>query len=146
MINVSIYQKGDIYKLQDMKEMFKSQEGIKENVEELRHHPNAHIRTISDVSGIIAVVGLSMLWAGTMEIWSVTGNGISKHPISYVKTVRKLIDEFSVQLKIHRIQSACICGDKQLEKWFECIGFQKESVMKKFGPDRKDYFMYARIN
>lgn len=146
MISVSVYQPGDIYKLQNMKSFFHAQANIKENVEELCNHPNAHIRTVTDKTGVISILGGSLLWAGTMDIWSVSGDGINKHPISYVKVSRALLDRLQVVLNIRRFQAAGLCGNPQLDKWFETLGFKREAVMQKYGPDGKDYFLWARVN
>lgn len=146
MISVSVYQKGDIYKLQDMKKMFLAQENINESTEELAAHPNVHTRTITDESGVIAIIGGSFLWAGNMEIWSVTGEGIMKYPLAYVKLVRKLLKEFQIVLKINRFQASGVCGNPALDKWFKSIGFKRESIMEKYGPGGKDFYMYARIS
>lgn len=145
MINISVYQKGDIYKLQNMKSIYSAQTNIKSNVDELANHPGACLRTIADKSGVIAILGGSLLWAGNMEIWSVTGEGIMKHPLAYVKLARRLLSDVAIVLNIKRFQSAGLCGDPMLEKWFKAIGFVKESVMEKYGPDGKDYYMYKRI-
>lgn len=145
MIKFSIYQKGDIYKLQNMKKFFDIQTGVRERVDELANHPGAHLRTISDETGVIAILGGSLLWPGNMEIWSVTGEGINKYPIAYVKLCRELLDGIREILKIWRFQAAGLCGNPQLDKWFRSIGFKKEAVMEKYGPDGKDYYLYARI-
>lgn len=145
MINVSVYQKGDIYQLQKMKKFFDVKSGVLEKVDGLVDFKQAHMRTIRDKSGVIAIIGGTLLWPGNMEIWSVTGEDINKYPIAYVKLVRELMERFQAVLKIRRFQSAGLCGNPQLDKWFKSIGFKREAIMEKYGPDGQDYYMYSRV-
>lgn len=146
MISVSVYKKGDIYKLQKMKSFYSIQSGVRERLDQLADHKESHIRTIADNTGVIAIVGGTLLWPGNMEIWSVTGDYINNYPLAYVKLVRELIFKLQAILKIRRFQSAGLCGNPKLDKWFKTIGFKRESIMEKYGPDGKDYYMYARTS
>lgn len=145
MINVSVYQKGDIYQLQKIKKFFDVRTGVLQRVDQVSEDKDTHVRTIRDKSGVIAIIGGTILWPGNMEIWSVTGEDINKYPIAYLKLVRELIERFQAVLKIRRFQCQGICGNPQLDKWFKSIGFKREAIMEKYGPQGEDFYLYARV-
>ncbi len=147
MINIEDYNQGDIYNILEVKDIYYGHDkGALDRVERLNEQPSVFIKTIRDETGIIAVVGGTLLWPGVMEIWSVTGNRVFKQPLNYVKACISLIVVFKKLLGIHRFQASCLSGHKDLEKWFKTLGFVKEGTMRKYGPGGEDFYMYARVS
>ena len=145
MIEVCDYAQGDIFDLIDIKEIYSHDRGALERVEELRLQPKVTIKTIKSDLGIIAVVGGTLNWPGVMEIWSVTGNEVYKHPLSYFKTCIRLLSDYQKTFGIHRFQASCLYGKEDLEKWFSKLGFLKEATMRKYGPNGEDFYLFARV-
>lgn len=104
------------------------------------------MQTISDEYGILAVVGATLHWPGNMEIWSVTTESVYRKPVAYTKAVLMLLDQFKRKYEIKRFHATCLCGYPKLEKWFKTIGFKKESVMEKFGPNGENFYMMTRVS
>lgn len=144
MISVCVYKPGDIEALLDVRKFFSGDKTLKGRVDAISEKEGVTVRTLVTDEGIIAVVGGTLLWPGVMELWSVTSNKISRHPISYTRTVRTLIQSFQKSLSIRRFQSVIRFGHPELIRWIEALGFEREALMKRYGPEGADYYMYAR--
>ena len=145
MIEVREYKKGDAYKVGKLRQYFENDTTAKDRSDSHINNPYAYLKTVCDGDVVLAVLGGTLFWPGTMEIWSLTSDGVAKYPVSYVKIGRSLLDQYQERLNITRFQAVCMSGNPKLEKWFELLGFEKESLMKKYGPGGKDFYMYARI-
>ena len=48
-------------------------------------------------------------------------------------------------LHLHRLQITVRTDDNRAMRYAKAIGFETESVMKKFGPDKVDYLLMTRF-
>jgi len=94
---------------------------------------------------ILAIAGVTLFWDGVAEVWTITSDEVEKFPMGYARAIKEIIDFYIKELKLKRLQATCPrsmpCGDR----WFKFLGFEKESLMKNFGPDGDDYYLYVRL-
>jgi len=101
-------------------------------------------RRISD-GKILACAGVRILWPGVGEAWAIFCNEIGsykKEAYIYVLTyLKQIIEDF----KLRRIQAYVRADVPIALKYIEQLGFQQEGLLRKFGRDGKDQYIYALI-
>jgi len=93
----------------------------------------------------IAVLGGNLLWPGVMEVWTVTTDLITEYPLEFHKKVRDVISGLEKELEIKRFQATVRADFDMGKKWLHSLGFISEGLLKKYGPEGEDYFMFGRV-
>lgn len=94
---------------------------------------------------IVAVIGLIEHWPGVAEAWSVTTELVYRTPISFHRTVKRLLDGYVRMWNLRRVHMTVTEGSKRNERWAMMLGFELEGRLRKLSPDGRDQFMYARV-
>jgi len=47
--------------------------------------------------------------------------------------------------ELSRIQASVCASDVRANRYAQWLGFEKEGIMRKYGPDGTDYIRYARV-
>jgi hypothetical protein len=90
------------------------------------------------------IIGAYRVWPGVYEIFAVTSDVMAKYPIGFHKAVLKLFAHAPKFFRAHRFQATVRANYDQGCKWLEAFGFVAEGLMKGYGPDGADYFIYGR--
>ena len=146
MIEIRPTQYGDFDKIK-AKECYGGDPLLTSRHNNMVHEKAVVMHTIveSSTGGVIGVIGFNKIWDGVVRAWAVFGEDVQKYPIAFHKMVLKLIEHYTFILKIWRIEITVLCGFKQGMKWAEALGFIQEGIMKKFGPNKADFYLYARV-
>jgi len=91
----------------------------------------------------IGVWGAVEIWSGVQEAWFMLEEATRRYAIAMTKTAKKFIDLKFQDDSLHRLQITVRCDDNRAVKWAECLGFQTEGVMKKYGPDGADFYIMS---
>lgn len=94
---------------------------------------------------LIASAGVTLLWGGVAEAWSVITPRVYKHGFAFHRAVKTMLSKIILEKKLYRIQASVISGFPQGAKWLESLGFQCEGFMKKYDSAKNDYFLYAKV-
>ena len=94
---------------------------------------------------IIGCAGILPVWSGVGHAWVVLGSDYKKHRIWLHKQVKDMFFKIAVGMKFRRVQANVQCDFYDAVRWIEALGFEGESIMKEYGPDGKDHYMYARV-
>ena len=94
---------------------------------------------------IIGCAGILPVWSGVGHAWVVLGSDYKKHRIWLHKQVKDMFFKIAVGMKFRRVQANVQCDFYDAVRWIEALGFEGESVMKEYGPDGKDHYMYTRF-
>ena len=86
-----------------------------------------------------------MLWDNVAEGWVMATNDVWKYSIIMARHFRKKTDVLIETSKIKRLQTTVKANFTLGQRFAEWLGFEKEGLMKYYGPDGSDYFRYARI-
>ncbi len=105
--------------------------------------PSATLR--SDEGEIIACGGIVILWKGVGEAWGLTTKLVEDYRILYYKTTKTMIEGFAKALKLHRVQATVPVGHEPAARFIIKLGFAREGLLKKFGPDGSDFIMFGRL-
>ena len=81
-------------------------------------------------------------WPGIADVWIIPGQDIGKHPMRVVKEVRGHLNHVIKSLGLYRVQATIMESEVH---WIELFGFTREGLLRKFGPNKEDKYIYARV-
>ena len=93
----------------------------------------------------IFAAGMKMIWGQVAEGWVIASSDMWKYPLGVAKAIKKDFARVAKENNITRVQSAIRKDFKQGQRFAEWLGLENEGLMKKFGFDGSDQYMYARI-
>jgi len=103
-------------------------------------------RTMFDGDLVIGCSGiLCGAWKGIGEVWSIPSVHVPKYPKSVYKEAMIFINESIEALDLYRLHTTIREEDTTAIRWIEKLGFQREGLMRQFGPWKENHYMYARI-
>lgn len=111
----------------------------------MRLKSTAVIKTIIFHDMAIGIVGISPLNNGVAEVFSILTDNIKFIPILFHKTMKTLLQSYIDLMKLHRVQCTVREGYESGIKWANSLGFTAECLMKKYGPDKQNYWLFARV-
>lgn len=93
----------------------------------------------------IAIMGIVNIWPGVGEMWSVFDEEARSIPATMLRAGTSFSDIAIRYLQLHRLQITVRTDDNRAFRYAKAIGFETESVMRKYGPDQVDYLLMARF-
>ena len=93
----------------------------------------------------VAAGGICYLWDGVAEGWVLASRDIFKYPIFCAKTIKQRTDLLAKNNKLKRIQTAVKADSDTAIRFAERLGFKREGLMKNYGPDGADHYLYAKV-
>jgi RimJ/RimL family protein N-acetyltransferase len=78
-------------------------------------------------------------------MWSLFDNQAREIPATALRTGKSFSDIAIRYLQLHRLQITVRTDDNRAFRYAQAIGFETESVMRKYGPDQVDYLLMARF-
>jgi len=90
---------------------------------------------------IIAAAGFIPMWDGVAECWFIGSDRIQTRIKSVLKTTKQIINEVSYK----RLHSNVRADWMKAIRFAEVLGFEKEGLMKKFGPEGSDYLVMGKV-
>lgn len=92
---------------------------------------------------VLGVFGFTSIWDGVVEAWSITTPAVVKYPKAYYTVMKEILNAGIKD--VHRIQVTVSCDFTESVRCMERLGFIKEGELKKYGPSKKDFYMFGRI-
>ena len=93
----------------------------------------------------IFAAGMKMVWGQVAEGWVIATNEMWKYPLSIAKAIKKDFARVAKEHNIKRVQSGIRKDFKEGIRFAEWLGLEREGLMKNWGFDGSDQYMYARI-
>jgi len=93
----------------------------------------------------IFAAGMKMVWGRVAEGWVIASSEMWKHPLGVAKAIKKDFARVAKEHNIERVQTAIRKDFEQGQRFAQWLGLEEEGLMKKFGFDGTDQYMYARI-
>lgn len=97
-------------------------------------------------SKILGMGGFIEIYPHLVEAWVIISTQDSKYNVRLGRTIVKM---FRKIMRSHpswqRIQAAVRKDFDEAKRLIEFLGFQNEGLMRKFGPDKSDYYRYAVV-
>jgi len=106
---------------------------------------NGIAQSAFDGDELIMCGGIVILHPGVAEAWLMCKEGVGAYKREVYVYSRRFLDLVESKYSLHRIQAHVRGGWKIARMFLEHLGFHKEGLLEKFGPDQEDYYIYARI-
>ena len=84
-------------------------------------------------------------WKGQAECWMIVDKNISNHKFIFHRTAKKIIPEIMDRMYLHRLQFTVHSYNTQAVRWADVLQFEKEGLLRMYGPDKCDYLMLSKI-
>jgi RimJ/RimL family protein N-acetyltransferase len=88
---------------------------------------------------------MKMVWGQVAEGWVIATNEMWKYPLATAKAIKKDFARVAKEHNIQRVQTGIRKDFKQGIRFAEWLGLEREGLMRKWGFDGSDQYMYARI-
>jgi hypothetical protein len=116
------------------------------NVKEELINPTLSYSMYGDDSKVYGCAGFHEMWPGVCEAWLHAKEYKHFHSnmfmiIWYIRGAIKVLHVSG----FYRIQAAIKADELKSRKLVEVLGFKYEGLMKKYGPDKSDFIMYAKV-
>lgn len=94
---------------------------------------------------VLCLCGIALMSKRTGEAWSVINHELAqKHPLLLTRCVKKAIAITMQSLPLHRVQMTVHSASSEAVRWAFALGFTVEALMRKYGDDESDHFMFVR--
>lgn len=112
----------------------------------LQAYAEAGIAYSAVVEGeIYAMFGVFQLWPGTAEAWLIPSRKIDRKAIALHRGSLAFFEHAANEMHIKRLQFTVHTRNERADRWAQRCYFKREGLLRNYGPDGSDYFMYARI-
>jgi hypothetical protein len=139
-----LYKPGDAAKVK-VKDIFIGQGDLGAKIEANYKAVGSYVYTCLIDDDPIAILGWSFLFPGVVDLWSITSDRVRECGRSFYKFVMSLMKMGHENIGIYRYQMTVREGHQDLLRWAEGLKMKCEGFMEKFGPDKANYFIFARV-
>ncbi len=94
----------------------------------------------------VAILGGYQIVPGVLQAWSLISDYVKKIPIAFHREVKNFIGFIMKKYAIRRIQMSVVVGFQIGWRWASALGFKPEGIMKQYGIDGRDYWLFAKVN
>ena len=93
----------------------------------------------------IFAAGMKIIWKGVAEGWVLATKDTLDHPLLVARAIKKGFAKTAKENNINRVQTAIRADYTIGLKFAKWLGLEEEGLMRKFGFDGSDQYMYARL-
>jgi hypothetical protein len=93
----------------------------------------------------IIIVGCIELWPSTAELWMVTDTAIKSVIRPFWMASKRLVDIIIDEMQIVRLQAAVCASNRPAISFIKALHFQEEGLLRCYGPEQSDFFMFSRL-
>lgn len=145
-MRVRNYEQDDIKRI-EVKEIFKSSICRMEKViDDIRKNEDNGIYTFHSDGDIVGIVGITHMWPGVAEVWSILSEKSKDFPITLHRNVLDLLNVYQEDYNMHRFQLTVLKGFEEGYKWANALGFKAEAIMVKYDASGNDHILFARTH
>jgi hypothetical protein len=94
---------------------------------------------------ILFCTGALIIWLGVAEVWSFCDEECSRYPREVLKYQNEYLDRVIREQKLHRVQAHVRASWRSAYRYIERLGFKREALMLKYGPNGEDFYLYGRV-
>lgn len=94
---------------------------------------------------VLATGGVHRMWDGVGEAWLLVGKEGYEKPRTVARYTDLIFQHIQEEYDLFRIQASVSALDIVANRYARWLGFEKEGIMRKYGPDGSDYIRYARV-
>lgn len=122
---------------------FTSMDNLKNRAQEVADAKTAF--TVFHEGNISLCFGITPYWPGMAEAWMIPSRYALDRGLRLTRGAKRFFDKIGPSLDLRRLQ-VVVCVDREKAvSWAEFLRFKREGLMRRYGPEGSDYYMYARI-
>jgi hypothetical protein len=107
--------------------------------------PGSHIKTLTTPdSDVLAIFG-GLTHNHILTIWAYLDRQITKYPLLFHRSAKKLLNEIVKETGVERVQSYIFANNTASLKQHIKLGFDIEGLLRKNGPLKQDEIILARV-
>ena len=95
--------------------------------------------------GIVGAGGLVKVFDTNWEAWVFTTPLFEKYGVRVGLLARKIVDNFFNSTSVLRIQAPIDSTHRHAMRFAEVMGLRREGILRKYGPEGQDFYMFARV-
>ncbi len=95
--------------------------------------------------GMLGLGGVVPILPGVAEAWLAAAPLARRYPLALTQAAARFLDRAVARHRLRRLQAAVLAGHPTAHRWIGLLGFEKEAVLRRFGPAGQDFVLYARI-
>ena len=110
--------------------------------------PDENCYTVIYESAIVAIGGLQVRWEGVGLMWLMLTADCKKygiHSLLALEAIKEKVEYLIEKNNLWRAEAAVRVDFPQAIKMVECLGFEREGLMRMYYPDKSDAWLYSRI-
>lgn len=100
---------------------------------------------VDETGKVYGVAGIVKVWTGVGNAWSFLSSDVRAAKFFLHRNVKRELERIIKEAELHRVQLDVEHDFTIAHQWAERLGFSFEGVMFKYGPDKKDYHRYVRL-
>jgi RimJ/RimL family protein N-acetyltransferase len=89
--------------------------------------------------------GIFPIWDGLGEAWVIPSELVQKHKKMFVKLIRENMARMTDEFQFRRLQATARADAPKSRRFLEFLGFEREGLLKAYGPDGADHVLFAKI-
>ncbi|PHS25463.1 MAG: hypothetical protein COA84_07555 [Robiginitomaculum sp.] len=91
---------------------------------------------------VVLIGGIFPMWEGRMTAWLIVGKVPRYGWQNICRAVKACLAAYA---DTPRIEATALASEPKAQKFLEWLGFEREGLMRNYGPDGADHIGYARI-
>jgi hypothetical protein len=105
--------------------------------------PGSAAFTLMCFNAPVASAGIINLGWRRGEAWILISSLFYKYKLTAVRELKKRLPEVATENGFCRVQAVSVI--EEYGRWFEILGFEREGILRHYGPSGETVIMYSRI-
>ena len=96
--------------------------------------------------GILGAAGVVRVLPGNWEVWCYTTELFPKYGYRVHRIAQRYLAAFEKRKEWRRFQCVVDSTHPVAVRWVRKLGFEREGILRQYGPEGQDYYQYARVH
>jgi hypothetical protein len=94
---------------------------------------------------VVACAGVVVLWPGVGEAWAFVSKDISSCKVCFFRAALEVLSRIERDQQLHRVQAVVHEDHPAGQRFAWHLGFRPEGELHRYGSDKSNFIMYARL-
>lgn len=101
--------------------------------------------SVFDGDSLVFCGGVVIQWDGVGEGWLICNCDVKRYVREVYFYSDNYLERIIIDSHLHRVQATVPVHWGQGVRFLERLGFYREGLLRNYGPDKEDYYMFSRI-
>lgn len=96
----------------------------------------------------VAICGMTILWPSVANVFMAFSEDVESNSDRAGEVfwgIKRFIKQIFDEYRLHRMEAATSDQSYAQIRWMKLLGFEIEGIMKKYDPQGRDYFRFAKV-